>query len=93
MGHWLEQLPEQNRYRKVWNAWQSVSTQLDRDRCFMTGVRNAIECTLNERNITRAQVCRELGLNKGNFYAFMKGDMSKMSRETAVATWRMLMQG
>ena len=31
-------------------------------------------------------ICRELGLNKGNFYAYLnKGDLTKVSRSTARA--------
>ncbi len=90
LDEWLERLPEQNRYRKVWNAWQSEMTRLERDRRMLPGVRDAIERVLEEREINRSQACRMLGLNKGNFYAFMKGDMTKMSRETAVCVYRTL---
>lgn len=34
--------------------------------------------------MTRAEACRVTRLNKGNFYAFLKGDTSKMSRKTAM---------
>lgn len=90
---WLSSLPEQNRYRKVWNSWLSASTSLERDRRMLPGVRDAIEGVLAQRSISRAQACRETGLNKGNFYAFMKGDVSKLSRKTAVAAYRMLAEG
>ena len=87
---WLAGLPEQSRYRKAWNAWRSKATRLERDRRVLPGVRDAIERVLEERGMSRAQACRALGLNKGNFYAFMKGDVSKLSRETAVRAYRAL---
>ena len=90
---WLEQLPDQNRYRKVWNAWRSEATRLERDRRMLPGVRDAIDRVMAERGMTRAQACRLTGLNKGNFYAFMKGDVAKLSRETAVNAYRTLANG
>lgn len=90
LGGWLAGLPEQSRYRKAWNAWRSEATRLERDRGMLPGVRDAIERVLEERGMSRAQACRALGLNKGNFYAFMKGDVSKLSRETAVGAYRAL---
>lgn len=90
---WLEQLPDQDRYRKVWNAWRSEATRLERDRRMLPGVRDAIERIMAEQGMTRAQACRVAGLNKGNFYAFMKGDVSRLSRETAVNAYRRLASG
>ncbi len=92
LPEWLESLPNTNRYRKVWNAWQSSSTQLQRDRNMMQNVRDAIERELMRRGIKRAYICKQLRINKGNFYAFMKGDMSKMSREKAIAAYDALLQ-
>lgn len=93
LEEWVASLPDQNRYRKVWNSWLSVSTSLERDRRMLPRVRDAIEGVLQQRNMSRAQACREVGLNKGNFYAFMKGDASKLSRKTAVAAYRALAEG
>lgn len=90
LEEYLEELPEQNRYRKVWNAWRSEATSLERDRHMLPMVRDAIEQALEQRGMSRAQACRLLGLNKGNFYAFMKGDVTKLSRETAVNAYRVL---
>lgn len=87
---WLEGLSEASRYRKVWNAWRSESTRLQRDREMMPGVRRALAQELDQRGLTRAQACRMLGLNKGNFYAFMGGDMTKMSRATVTRAYRQL---
>ena len=43
---------------------------------------------LSVGNMTRAEACRVTRLNKGNFYAFLKGDTSKMSRKTAMNAYR-----
>lgn len=39
---------------------------------------------LEDAGLSRPEACRLLGLNKGNFYAFMKGDLTKLSRATAI---------
>ena len=38
---------------------------------------------LGESGVTRYGLCRDLNLNKGNVYAYLAGDDSKVSRETA----------
>ena len=38
---------------------------------------------LEESGVTRYGLCRDLNLNKGNVYAYLAGDDSKVSRETA----------
>ena len=38
---------------------------------------------LEESGVTRYGICRALHLNKGNVYAYLAGDDSKVSRETA----------
>lgn len=45
---------------------------------------------LEDAGLSRAEACRLLGLNKGNFYAFMKGDLTKLSRATAVGACKTL---
>ena len=37
---------------------------------------------------TRYRLCRDLGLNEGNVYAWLAGDPSKVSRATARRAWR-----
>lgn len=90
---YLQSLPEGDRHRKVWAAWQSEQTRLERDRKTLANVRERMDELLHARNLSRAEACRLLGLNKGNFYAFMKGDVSKLSRKTAVASYRKLAEG
>lgn len=84
----LPTLPEGNRYRKAWTAWRSAATQLERDRRTAGKVGQHLAALLAEKGLTRAEACRIAGLNKGNFYAFLKGDASKLSRETAVKAYR-----
>lgn len=90
---YLRSLPEGDRHRKAWAAWQSERTRLERDRKTLANVRDRMDELLRAKNLSRAEACRLLGLNKGNFYAFMKGDVSKLSRETAIASYRKLTEG
>ena len=90
---YLPSLPEGDRHRKTWAAWQSERTRLERDRKTLANVRDRMDELLRAKSLSRAEACRLVGLNKGNFYAFMKGDVSKLSRETAVAAYRKLAEG
>jgi predicted transcriptional regulator len=38
---------------------------------------------LARRGITRYRLCKDLGLNPGNVYAYLAGDDTKVSKETA----------
>lgn len=38
---------------------------------------------LGKSGVTRYGLCRDLNLNKGNVYAYLAGDDSKVSRKTA----------
>lgn len=89
---YLNNLPENNRYKKVWNAWESKNTCLYRDREMLYGVKDAISDMLEQLGIKRSQAYKLLGLNKGNFYAFLKGDTSKLSRKTAIEAYKKLEQ-
>lgn len=83
----LESLPSSDRFHKVYRSWQSSQSRLERDRATLANVAKAILALLKEKGMTRAEACRLLGLNKGNFYAFLKGDASKLSRETAMKAY------
>lgn len=48
---------------------------------------------LEESGVTRYGLCRDLNLNKGNVYAYLAGDDSKVSRETARRIWNMRRRG
>lgn len=77
-----EDTPE--RYRKVLNAYKSKKESASRDRRVILLMRDKTLKALNAKGVSVAQVQKDLGLNKGNFYAYMnKGDASKISRDTA----------
>lgn len=84
---YLETLPQENRYRKCLMSWESAQSQTARDRRFLASMPDQLGELIAYRGFTRAEACRIAGLNKGNFYAFLKGDFTKLSRETAVAAY------
>lgn len=90
LEEYLESLPDGDRFHKVYRSWQSSRGRLERDRETLANVAKSMRALLKEKGITRAEACRLLGLNKGNFYAFLKGDASKLSRETAIRAYRTL---
>lgn len=87
---YLHALPEGNRFKKAYVAWQAERTRLQRDRLTLERVSRNINDLLEEKDISRAEACRALSLNKGNFYAFLKGDPSKLSRKTAIEAYKKL---
>ena len=46
-------------------------------------MRKRIESLLESSRTSTRRLCLKVGLNEGNFYAFLKGDVSKLSRSTA----------
>lgn len=87
---YLGTLSEGNRFRKAYVAWEAERTRLQRDRLTTVNVSRSISDLLEEKGMSRAEACRALGLNKGNFYAFLKGDPSKLSRRTAIEAYKKL---
>ena len=65
-----------------------VSSRSEVDRKIQKYVATAFGDLLADKNMSRAEACRVTRLNKGNFYAFLKGDTSKMSRKTAMNAYR-----
>ena len=81
-----EETPE--RYRKVWQAWEARRDRTKADRRVIGLMRERTLEALRENGfvggVSAYAICRELGLNKGNFYAYLnKGDLTKVSRATA----------
>lgn len=87
---YLERLSDGDRYKKVFLAWRSECGALERDRKTLACVADSFLRLLAEKGMTRAEACRRLNLNKGNFYAFLKGDATRMSRGTAIDAYRRL---
>lgn len=72
-----------NRYANVWRAYRGVKEKPAADRRVNALMRKRTLEALKESGVTRYGLCRDLRLNKGNVYAYLAGDDSKVSRETA----------
>jgi hypothetical protein len=73
------------RYRKVWQAWLAKRDAIVADRRVIALMRERTLEALQTTGVKSAYaLCKELRLNKGNFYAYLnKGDATKVSRATA----------
>ena len=72
------------RYRSVWNSYLAKKHAAQADRRIIGLMRKKTLAALREAGLTTYSLCKELGLNKGNVYAYLgKGDASKVSRSTA----------
>lgn len=76
-----QELP--NRYANVWRSYRGVKEKPTADRRVNALMRKRTLDALKESGVTRYGLCRDLRLNKGNVYAYLAGDDSKVSRETA----------
>jgi len=85
----IDQLPWS--YRKLLTTWRSVrNRQSSRRKSTALRLRSSLELK-TRKNIRTSQICRELGLNKGNVNAYFKyKDASKVSLETATKIMRYL---
>lgn len=72
-----------NRYANVWRAYRGVKEKPAADRRVNALMRKRTLEALVGSRLTRYGLCRDLHLNKGNVYAYLAGDDSKVSRETA----------
>ncbi len=72
-----------NRYANVWRAYRGVKEKPAANRRVNALMRKRTLKALEESGVTRYGLCRALHLNKGNVYAYLAGDDSKVSRETA----------
>ena len=71
------------RYASVLAAFRAQGDGLAADRRINALMRPRIAKALAEKGITRYRLCKDLGLNLGNVYAYLAGDDAKVSRETA----------
>ncbi len=78
----LEDLP--HRYLNVWRSYLAVKNRAVTDRRVSGLMREKTLAALEQSDTTCYSLCKQLGLNKGNVYAYLHGgDSSKVSRETA----------
>ena len=80
---WLTRTDVPQRYKKVLEVYKSQDDLLTADRRIVSLMREKTLDALEASGKTRYSVCKALGLNKGNFYAYLAGDNSKVSRNTA----------
>lgn len=71
------------RYANVWRAYRAIKEKPANDRRVNALMRKRTLEALEESGVTRYGLCRDLHLNRGNVYAYLAGDDSKVSRETA----------
>jgi hypothetical protein len=78
------------RYQKVYSSYLSSSEKLFRDRAVLEKLVPQLNALLIEKGISRYQMAKNLGYNKGNLYSFLKGNVDKMSRESAMKIYHYL---
>lgn len=78
----LDSAPRQ--YKKIYLSYRSKTEQLERDRRVLESLIDQVNLMVKEAGITRYELSKNLNINKGNLYAFLKGDTSKLSRSTAM---------
>lgn len=72
------------RYEKVWLAYLSKKEAVVADRRVIALMREKTLASLAEAGVSVYALCKQLGLNRGNLYAYLNGgDASKVSRQTA----------
>ena len=72
------------RYVKVWNAYLTERDAIEKDRRITALMRAKTLEALKAEGRTPYRVCKDLNLNMGNVYAYLrKGDVTKVSRDTA----------
>ena len=76
------------RYRKVIDAYDAVAESHENDEHAKVLMAKRTVAALEKAGKTRYRLCRDLGLNEGNVYAWLAGDPSKVSRATARRAWR-----
>jgi hypothetical protein len=71
------------RFKSVYDAWLAPADKLAANRRIVAALRPKILATLKTANITRYRLCEDLSLNKGNIYAYLAGDDTKINWKTA----------
>lgn len=73
-----------SRYANVWNAYRGKKEAAQKDRRLNGLMRAKTLEALRASGVTCYALCKQLGLNKGNVYAYLNGgDSSKVSYKTA----------
>ena len=81
---WLCTESAPQRFRKVWLAYTAKKNAASSDRRVILLMREKTLTAMEAASITTYRLCKNLGLNLGNVYAYLgKGDSTKVSRATA----------
>ena len=73
-----------HRYKNVLRAYRAVRERVASDRRVNGLMRKKTLDALHANKVSIYRLCKELGLNLGNVYAYLsKGDVTKVSRDTA----------
>lgn len=80
----LQENEAPERYEQVLAAYLARTGAIDADRRVIALMRDKTNDALKAKGITIYRLCKDLGLNMGNVYAYLgKGDVAKVSRATA----------
>ena len=72
-------------FRKVLVSYEAEVGKVANDRRLTGLLREMLLPIMDEKKLTGYRLCKELGLNSGNVYAFLaKGDVKCVSKETAL---------
>lgn len=78
-----DELPES--FRKVLVSYEAEVGKVANDRRLTGLLREMLLPVMEEKGLTGYRLCKELGLNSGNVYAFLaNGDVKCVSKETAL---------
>ncbi len=73
------------RYAAVLDAYYANFDFVKANRRILEKLRPKVKSALKNSGISKYEACKKLNINKGNFYAYMNGDNSKISKEIAYA--------
>ena len=76
------------RFRKVVDLYDSLDADAANDLRVKAQMAQRVLAALDRAGCTRYRLCRDLGLNEGNVYAWLAGDATKVSRATARKAWK-----
>lgn len=80
----FDTLPDSSRFKKVWRAYQATKYSINSERRVAGLMREKTVAALQSSDVTCYRLCKDLGLNMGNVYAYLnKNDTSKVSLNTA----------
>lgn len=67
------------RFAKAHDIWMAHVKAKENDDFTRSNLLKEIELKMSEKGVSAYSVCKELGINQGNFYAFLRGDVGKLS--------------